>query len=232
METTQGHMYGQSHQDEISTDLERGKTQDHGCRIPLEVWCCIGDVITSERDLLNLSLVNKTMWSRLTYQRAALEARNWRILLRPLYPSYVPKSTCVNKAIFRGEKLEIIEKMIRGCCSGYQEHLNGLQPFGLSPPALFIAAQMNRVDVMKLLVSLNVCHLDIEYNSYIWEWGGGRVPRYPSVCLNALCVARVAGSKEATDYLLEQGVEDKCDCYCWWRHGKVFGSRWPYYYCV
>ncbi|KAI0378856.1 hypothetical protein F5Y04DRAFT_141730 [Hypomontagnella monticulosa] len=225
------------HHDAFPTNLGHGTTQGLVRKISLDVWFCIGDAVAamSHKDFVSLCCVNKTLWSLFTYKRAFLEAYSWCKL--PHRRSYPPhrRRTCLNWLILRNEPLEIIEPVIRGYCAGGPKYLNGLAGCKRFPPALFFAAQMNRLDVMDILLSSNKTTVNVKYKNkhgcrYFSHKSCRKDRQKNFSCTNALCAARVAGSEEAVDYLLEKGIEDRCNHYCWWRHKEnIIGEAEPYY---
>ncbi|KAI1413890.1 hypothetical protein F5Y13DRAFT_188867 [Hypoxylon sp. FL1857] len=195
--------------------------------LPLDVWWQISRVITSRHDLYRLSRANKTLWSFFTYRRAVLETQHYldSVLDHPheLRDRH-PDRSCVENAIRSNQPLEVIEAMIRGCYRISLYYLEGPERELRSVPAIFVAAEHNRLDVIKELMSHGY-DINLRHSKYARdceeELGHLRCSRPSSQCRNALCVAREARSTEAETFLLEQGIEDRCDDRCAWRHNEL-----------
>lgn len=198
-----------------------------GDEYPLSMWWQISNVITSARDLYSFSQVNKTIWSLLAYRRAVVETQLYRESLSHIYqldrhPERHPERSCVESAIRRRQPLDVIDSVIRGCYSVSFFYLEGPEPEFRSFPVLFVAAEMNRVDVIKVLLKYGY-PLDLRYHVRpgclrIGHFECQKLENTENTCINALCVAREARSQEAEAFLLEQGIEDRCGAHCSPRH--------------
>lgn len=142
----------------------------------------------------------------------------------------------------RHEPVEVIESLIRGCLSISGFYLNGTEPITRNIPAIFVAAErmylgsysgnatlpltpkapptnsdaiVNRVDVIKVLLAEG-SHQDLRYpvRPGCQENGHYDCSSKDNTCRNALCVAREYKSKDAEAFLLEEGIEDRCDAHC------------------
>ncbi|KAI1775818.1 hypothetical protein F4818DRAFT_441096 [Hypoxylon cercidicola] len=182
---------------------------------PLAIWWHITNALTSVADVHRFSRVSKGMSELLAYRRAVMEAEHyleffgrcsqWKTTLHPI-------GSCVENALRRRQPVEVIESMIRGCFSVSGFYLNGTEPMTDNIPALFVAAELNRVDVIKVLLAQGIHH-DLRYpvRSGCLEIGHYDCLGPDMTCRNALCIAREYKSRDAEAFLLKEGVEDRCD---------------------
>ncbi|XXG95181.1 hypothetical protein Hte_001441 [Hypoxylon texense] len=190
-----------------------------GEEYPLIMWWHITNALTSVQDVFRFSRVSKVMGELLLYRRAAMEAEYCREMSRWRVGHWVadphPIRSCVENAIRRNQPFEVIERMIQGCLSANPCYLNGTGPFMNHVPAIFVAAEFNRVDVVKVLLHYS-CLQNLRYPFCQGCMMGGHYGcSGPEVtCRNALCVAREHKSRDAEAFLLQNGAEDRCDTHC------------------
>ncbi|KAI0173202.1 hypothetical protein GGR52DRAFT_376787 [Hypoxylon sp. FL1284] len=203
--------------------MPRSTVARRGEDYPLPIWWHITSHLTSVGDVHRFSRVSKGMAELLAYRRAAMEAEHYMesILNLPRWcDSPHPARSCVESAIRRGRSLDEIDALVRGCSSVSIFYLTGTEPITRNGPALFVAAEMNRVDVMKLLLASG-SHHDLRYpvRQGCIDLGHYECVSSYKTCRNALCVAREHGSRDAEAFLLKQGIDDLCDAHCArWHH--------------
>ncbi|KAI1759631.1 hypothetical protein GGR53DRAFT_527046 [Hypoxylon sp. FL1150] len=182
--------------------MGRLATTRRGEEYPMVIWWHITNALTSVGDVRGFSRVSKGMYELLAYRRAVMEAEN-----------YMASIMC---AIRRHEPVNVIESMIRGCLSVSGFYLNGTEPITRNIPALFVAAELNRVDVIRVLLAEGGSHQDLRYRVRpgCQENGHYDCPGKEKTCRNALCVAREYKSRDAEVFLLKEGAEDRCDVHC------------------
>ncbi|KAI4863794.1 hypothetical protein F4820DRAFT_359720 [Hypoxylon rubiginosum] len=194
-----------------------------GEEYPLTVWWHITNALTSVQDVLRFSQVSKGMSELLAYRRAVMEAEHYMASIGSICQwddTPHPIRSCVENAIRRDRPVKVIESMVRGCFSISGFYLNGTEPITRNIPAIFVAAELNRVDVVKLLLEQG-SHQDLRYPA---RQGCIEIGHYDccgpeKTCRNALCVAREHKSRDVEDFLLREGAEDRCGAQC---------SRWHY----
>ncbi|OTB03836.1 hypothetical protein M426DRAFT_321333 [Hypoxylon sp. CI-4A] len=211
--------------------IESNKTNDKpysrtgADNLPLDAWWQISQAVTTRKELLALSRTSKTMWALLAYRRAHMEAEYYLDSVQK-HTSQLsarhPTQTCVEIALRSGQTLGVLKDMIRGCYDVTPYYLEGPEPELCTLPALFVAAEMGRIDVMKVLLG-HGCDVSIRYTTGgdCWELGHLECDNPEGSCRNALCVAREAKRRDAVAFLLEQGIEDRCSRRCAWRHPET-----------
>ncbi|KAI8626577.1 hypothetical protein F5Y19DRAFT_478442 [Xylariaceae sp. FL1651] len=171
--------------------------------LPPEVWLLIRDVCVSEDDVFRLSCVNKSFLSLLLAERALYETKldHNRVAQQP---SALHLTIKLGWPLYESERVIKVYKE-----SGNIHLLRGRRSQFIEPP-LHLAARMNRIDVVELLLQYG-CGINT-------RWGGhwNSCPAQPheecddgtTSCKNALCVARNTKNYEMAELLLMHGIED------------------------
>ncbi|KAI6087688.1 hypothetical protein F4821DRAFT_258740 [Hypoxylon rubiginosum] len=198
--------------------MDHSTVTRRGEEYPLTIWWHITNALTSVGDVHRFSRVSKGMYQLLAYRRAVMEAEHYMSFIMCIYrwgQTPYPIRSCVEGAMRRHEPVEVIESLIRGCLSISGFYLNGTEPITRNIPAIFVAAELNRVDVIKVLLAEG-SHQDLRYpvRPGCQENGHYDCSSKDNTCRNALCVAREYKSKDAEAFLLEEGIEDRCDAHC------------------
>ncbi|KAI1077966.1 hypothetical protein F5B20DRAFT_248939 [Whalleya microplaca] len=191
----------------MSMESELSNKRMSGDEIPLDIWLRISNAITSRDDFYSFSRVNKTIWSLLLFRRTVVDAK--LILKRRLLYNF----TRLDDAIRAGEPAHIIETITRACYTVGPFLLEKTGIVARGEPSLFVAAEVNRIDVAEILLDLG-CRVNISWCSSCTTFGHIERDDYGTECQNALCVARQYGNREMAAFLLERGIKDVCGNPC------------------